>query len=533
MITKSFQHFQLVSSAPGNGKSGKGGTPDFMSAAGKSFNSVLGKVMSQKNSSDSTLSVDNYFDQKKIKGEKENSLVDSLMANIQLDGMSPDDLEVDSKGLKLLENLLEGLGFGEDEIANFMSDLTDGGEKKELSLSGLLTKLNSFLKSGKSHDELSMSAVPGIESILGAMGIDSKDIENILYKAGGDKGGLDLQKLLAGLKTISAKGNEAGTIGELEMNSGNQLIVSGLGLSPFGKKTASLNDFIKKLEELANNKNGQLNDGTTTDNIAKKFAEHIQSGADKNSGNKSKSENNAFLNNHSFQKQQQMIEENCNLEELGLKNKASLKSETAKFMIKDGAVIMNEQNSQGGGAHKQNDSGAQSFKMGMTADSMVNKTTDSVFKLPTERTLPSYVTNQVSMKIANAVKNGDTEFKIQIKPAEMGRLQISLDFTKTGLKVGILAEHTATRDMLLSNSSELRSILADQGIRLDKVQVDVSGNFDQSMADARKESNNSGKKQGQQKETENLFDKIAANETIRFTDEAYVRSEIGRLSLVV
>lgn len=549
MITKSFQHFQLINSSSANLTKGKGTAPDMKAGMGKSFNSVLGKMIAQDGSSDNSalgimiaqdggseasLLKNKFMNLKTAKGDTGDAVIESLLDNLQLEGMVTEEVDVDSKGLKIIEQLLEHLGFGEEEVGNFISDLTDGGEKQTLSLSGFLTKLSNFLESAKTEDQFSMSAIPAVESLLSAMGVDPSEIETLLYNAGSDDGGIAIQKLITGLKSTLANGANNPAVGEIELNTGNQMILSGLGLSATGKKTLSLEEFIEKLESIVKGKGGALSDDTSINDIAKSFGEHLQSGVEKKTihSNQQK-EQNSLIGNHAFQKQQQMLEENFNPEVEGPKNIEQLKSGQTKFVIKDGVIIMNEQNSQSGLLNKTDDSGASAAKVGVSADPFSGKNSDSVFRLPSDKTLPSYVTNQVSMKIANAAKNGETAFKIQIKPPEMGRLQISLDFTNNGLKVGILAEHTATRDMLLSNSSELKAILADQGIRLDKVQVDVSGDFNQSMADARNESGNSGKKQGKREGSENFLEQVDANEPAGFTNETYLRPEVGRLSLVV
>lgn len=558
MITKSFQHFQLINNTPANLVKGKGTVPgmkagmgkSFETKMGKSFEAVFGKMLAQKGSSSASLLENKFLDLKAAKGDKENTVIEALLENLQLDGMAPEEVEVDSKGLKIIEQLLEHLGFGEEEVDNFISDLTDGGEKSELSLSGLLTKLSDFLESAKTEDKFSMSAIPAVESLLSSMGVDPSEIETILYNAGSDDGGIDVRKLISGLKSTLAKGTDNSAGGELELNTGNQLILSGLGLSANGKKTLTLEEFIEKLESVVQKKGVVSSEGTPVNELAKSFGEHLQAGAEvKNIHDKQQQKQNSLLDNlpyqkqqkkqdslvgnHSSQKQQQTFEEGLNAEPEGLKNIDQLKSGQKKFVIRDGSIIVDEHNPQPGMSNKSDDPGASAMKTGVTAGQLASKNTDSVFRLPSDKTLPSYVTNQVSMKIANAAKNGETAFKIQIKPPEMGRLQISLDFTNNGLKVGILAEHTATRDMLLSNSSELKSILADQGIRLDKVQVDVSGDFNQSMADARNESGNSGKKQGKREGSESVFEQVVASESAGFTNETYLRTEAGRLSLVV
>ena len=297
MITKSFQHFQLINSSSANLTKGKGTAPGMKAGMGKSFNSVLGKVIAQDGGSEAALLKNKFMNLKTAKGDTDDAVIESLLDNLQLDGMAPEDVDVDSKGLKIIEQLLERLGFGEEEVGNFISDLTDGGEKQTLSLSGFLTKLSNFLESSKTEDQFSMSAIPAVESLLSAMGVDPSEIETLLYSAGSDDGGIDLQKLIAGLKSTLANGAENPAIGEIELNTGNQMILSGLGLSATGKKTLSLEEFIEKLESMVKGKGGALSDDTSISDIAKSFGEHLQSGVERKNlhSNQQKEQNSLLL----------------------------------------------------------------------------------------------------------------------------------------------------------------------------------------------------------------------------------------------
>lgn len=120
-----------------------------------------------------------------------------------------------------------------------------------------------------------------------------------------------------------------------------------------------------------------------------------------------------------------------------------------------------------------------------------------------EKNLPAYVTDQVARQISKAVRNGDSEIRFHIKPPDMGRVELSIATTASGLKISILTEHSATRDMLMNQSTDLRTILADQGIRIEKMDVGLSGNFGQNMAQARHDSDQSGK--GRKQKDKPLF----------------------------
>lgn len=85
----------------------------------------------------------------------------------------------------------------------------------------------------------------------------------------------------------------------------------------------------------------------------------------------------------------------------------------------------------------------------------------------------------------------------------MGRVELSIANTANGLKISILAEHSTTRDMIMNQASDLKTILADQGIRIEKMDVGTSGDFGQSMAQAKHDSDQSNK--GRKQKDKPLF----------------------------
>ena len=102
----------------------------------------------------------------------------------------------------------------------------------------------------------------------------------------------------------------------------------------------------------------------------------------------------------------------------------------------------------------------------------------------TARTLPTYVTQQVGRGIVRAINQGETSLKLQLKPAELGRLTMTIDNHGSSLKVTIVTENQAARDLLASNVNELKAALNTAGISLESFEVDMSSDFGQSMADA-------------------------------------------------
>ncbi|MFH0730508.1 MAG: flagellar hook-length control protein FliK [Pseudomonadota bacterium] len=127
-----------------------------------------------------------------------------------------------------------------------------------------------------------------------------------------------------------------------------------------------------------------------------------------------------------------------------------------------------------------------------TLDSAPSSTPDR----PAGRMLPQYLLDQVSRQILRSRFADESEILIQLKPPSLGRLKMSIENTAEGLKVSIIAESQAARDMLLSNSGDLKTALMDQGIRLDKIDVETQADFNQTMADTRHGSEGSNRRKG-------------------------------------
>ena len=114
---------------------------------------------------------------------------------------------------------------------------------------------------------------------------------------------------------------------------------------------------------------------------------------------------------------------------------------------------------------------------------------------PSLKDLPSYVTHQVSKSLVRAVNQGENILKIQLKPPELGRLVMTIDNTGSTIKVSIMTDNQAAKEILVSNINDIKVALSNSGVNLERFDVDMNSNFQQSMADARNQAGNSGKRQ--------------------------------------
>lgn len=73
---------------------------------------------------------------------------------------------------------------------------------------------------------------------------------------------------------------------------------------------------------------------------------------------------------------------------------------------------------------------------------------------------------QISFKIHSAVADGQDRISVKLEPAELGRVDIRLDFTPDGkTSISILAEKSDTLDMLKRDAKELAQSLLDIGVK--------------------------------------------------------------------
>ena len=115
---------------------------------------------------------------------------------------------------------------------------------------------------------------------------------------------------------------------------------------------------------------------------------------------------------------------------------------------------------------------------------------------PVRDFLPSYLIDQVGKQISRSILRGERVIRLQLKPPELGTLRVEMDMKDNILKLGMITENSSVKELLLSNVHELRQVLAEQGVKLERFDVQINYNFGQSLANS-KEGLNEGQRWGQ------------------------------------
>ncbi|WP_022727350.1 flagellar hook-length control protein FliK [Fodinicurvata sediminis] len=100
--------------------------------------------------------------------------------------------------------------------------------------------------------------------------------------------------------------------------------------------------------------------------------------------------------------------------------------------------------------------------------------------------------DQIAMKIHKAVAGGNDRISVQLHPAELGRVDVKMEFGQDGLlRASITAERPETLDMLQRDARALERALSDAGVKTDSGSLnfntrDTAGQqqaFDQGRSD--------------------------------------------------
>ncbi|MCD4735781.1 MAG: flagellar hook-length control protein FliK [Bacteroidales bacterium] len=485
---------------------------------------------------DPVKAMDSIFE--KLKGKKGISFV-SVLKNIFL-MLSKGDLKnisIDADGLEALKKMLLKAGFKENDINDLIVEFTEELENKTLSLDDLFDKLFELVfEAGleietEQENFLETSAIPFIESILTSLGIPRDKIQEILIQADkGDKG-ISLDVVIEKLQNLQEKSFYTQIHYKTREGDDNfKMLFKQLGIEQNESKISplTLDELVESFEKLRTKVSqnqihapAEVSDYKHTQKpIANEKSLDLLDALFKGLEFKNKeADTQVFKFSYEQIKDQfknELLvpgEEKINKKDLFSFDKNIKPATDTKlkdgfkamdFLLpgkKIGAVDMNDQLKDSKGFlkqlkfenAKQSDQGQVStsdVKSGQTQSGLNILKTKSSF-----RNLPTYVTHQVSKSLVRAINQGENILKIQLKPPELGRLVMTIDNTGNNMKVSIMTENFAAKEILISNVNELRSVLSNSGVHLERFDVDMNSNFKQSMADAGNQAGNSGKQQ--------------------------------------
>ena len=96
-------------------------------------------------------------------------------------------------------------------------------------------------------------------------------------------------------------------------------------------------------------------------------------------------------------------------------------------------------------------------------------TTSTNSTAPTvQKPIAQPATNQVFVQLTKAVQNGQNKITVQLRPEELGRVEVKLDIAGDGrVKAMVMADKPETLDLLQKDSRVLERALQEAGLKTD------------------------------------------------------------------
>ena len=460
--------------------------------------------------------------------------LESFKKTLLAKGKPLNEIFLKEKDFPLVKKFLLQCGFSNEQIDGFLKNLKSNSPDGQINLSYFFQKA-SELESPKEkafHDKIIASnAIPYIESILRDFQLTPKETDNLINYAKTEGGGLDLKQFVNKLKEISSRKTFAeNNVADRDLCQKiiNKMEMAGISVKNREKiEQISPKDFIASLEQTLDNVNKNDRHSSeikkTLADLVKRVARPDQSitsasavkvASNYDFTNSLIEEQTDINHNHLFDKKPKSPSEDiANKDKVlssSIKQKGGNITQRSQLFAntsnpKQRADILSDLNKKMGPMNpveKDNDhiqvkvaqvdaprnTATLNFADMVKAGQSDSRTSGDYY-------LQASLIDQVGKQISKSILAGDRIVRLQLKPPELGTVKIKIDMKDDSLRIGIIAEHHSVKELLLNNIHQLREALLHQGVKLDKVDVQIDYSFGQSL-NSSKQGANSGSEAG-------------------------------------
>lgn len=494
---------------------------------------------------------------------------------LSLSNCDLDNLSLDEDGLDALGDLLIQAGFNQASVEELMANLTltleDGNGL--ISVSDFMDEL---FELPLAEDEditqaetlMPTSDLPYIKSLLSMMGVDEQEITSIMDEVSEGPRGFDFDAFIEHLEQLLDTAGESGltyqTDGE---DDAYTTLLKQLDLDSFIKEsgepltlTTLIDAFAQKLDSIKDNPADRTEQSVsamfTTDSfdaLATQSGRHgllnqLFSGLNIQE-NSEETINSTIALSASSNAMVKEIEDPFQVQFMDQISRGDVSTKTAADAPavgnKESASRISIKPAQADADALEKAASTTNSQSGETT-SRISETQTLVFGMEKSTTaatvgtsgtqrsqqafsaLPDFVTRQVGKSIVRSINTGDDTIRMQLKPTELGRMYMSIEHNGSAMKVSIITEHQSAKDILAANVNEIKTMLSSSGISLESFEVDMSSDFQQSMADARTQDQSAGKNQAKRKSGDDVQEDAADNLTV----QTAVKNDSGSLHFV-
>jgi hypothetical protein len=432
--------------------------------------------------------------------------IESLRKGLLVRGKPLNKISLNKKDLFVLKKFLYHCGFSQESVERFLQGLAENKLSGEINLSRFFHKLIGLEPAEKKSYQpvaLDISAIPHLESLLRDFGLSPKELDHAFSYARLERGKLDLKKFIIKLKEISNQIKQRDpernkvtidrnvVLQVLKKLEGPEIHISSREMD--GR--VSIKDLITALEQMAGGpgKGGQLPGDVkaSIDQIVKRVA--VTAEKEGHASSLLSFSRPRLTALHSNKK--------------AGKNKAAEKENILSLLKKNGAIARPSRLSENeissitrtrdtgltlktGGKKEGHIVKSETGKMDVPLNIGSSTSSDIINNVKQQpgharNLLPVYLINQVGKQISRSILRGERVIRLQLKPPELGTVKIEMNIKDNILKLGMIAENSSVKELLLSNVHELKQALVEQGVKLDKLDIQINYNFGQSLSNSK------------------------------------------------
>lgn len=423
-------------------------------------------------------------------------------------GISLKDLSLSPKAMPSLKKLLLAEGFSESDVKHFLEGVFGGHGRREVKIPELLEKLSKLkaLSDKKSRGPaLEVSVVPHMETLLRFLGLDVEQAENVISKSRVDGGGLSLKSLIKNLKVVMDKLPDEPTVGRQSVEDVRTMLAC-IGMVDEAVKVngpVSLEQFVQIMEKKVAGLMPHHLSKDEGENCVRALLGHVlvapeeqrpKSSSQRHYSHKLKGLPHDQLKGNQAARADKQTAEGWK-EAAPYARKAPTGAEAfADLQSNKDELFLNKTQKPVEAVRWRASEKMPDQKHGAAAhtgkEAIIGRApvSETVAK-QAARPIPLHVIDQVGRRLGLALKRGDNQVRIQLRPPSLGSIQLEMALNDNALKVTVRAEHQSVKEILMSHVHELRKALAEHGVELQKIDVEISHYFGQSMANTQRDLN--------------------------------------------
>jgi len=441
-------------------------------------------------------------------------------------GIPLKDLSLSSKAQPALQDLLLAQGLSQDAVKAFVEKFFGGDGRQQIEITQLLTTLSELTVSNdrKSRDRvLEVSALPHLETLLRSLGLDVGQTGRALDQARVDGGGVSLKGLVHALKGVLSslpEETKAGVNAQPAEDVKGLLARIGM-VDEAGKINGpmSLERFVQLLEDKVAGLVSQRASQGEIENHMNRLLGHVLPGPGRQglrsmaktlgSGKQHRFSVEGLKNASGSQNLKQGVEEMVarGARKTGwMRGRKPSLGKGLQDMVSNVRYQADEStqtDNKGAGSLATARERMTSTKAG-PVDRRVDQDTRNAPHLareavmarphmagteakPMARPFPLHVVHQVGRQMAFAIRRGENQVRVQLKPPNLGSIQLDMVMKDDILKVAMITEHHAVKELLMSHVHELREALVERGVELQRIDINIDHHFGQSLANAQRD----------------------------------------------